>query len=139
MRIERRLSALCALVIATCLWASSDAIAQSDSAEAGYRAGTDSGMRYLAAFGTPLRLTLLLQECGQDALASRVANSLPNSVRWFLDSSGSQHLSAPAREVAAQVTRAYILGYEAGVRLEFRSSASQNQQELCRQAVEAAR
>ena len=98
--------------------------AAAQSAEDLYQHGTDIGMLYLSEQAGRLRVTLLLQERGFGELASTVGAPLPDAVQFFMEKHGAATWEAPALAVAAQITRSYLLGYEAGVRTEFRRQPS---------------
>lgn len=108
-------------------------------ADAVYEAGTDSGMRYLSEHGGDLRVTLILQECGLNELAAKMAKKLPNSVEWFNASEEAAKVVADQRDLAAQVTRGYLLGFEAGTRLEFGRGSDTWRLDNCNAAAAAAR
>jgi hypothetical protein len=112
------------------------AIAQ--DAELSYRIGVGMGERYLSLFSDTLRVTLLLQECQFNDLAAELAKQFPNSVKYFHANIG-QMLSEIDRPYGAQVTRAYVLGYEIGVRTEFqREQSDEIKKRTCSLAAAAA-
>lgn len=50
-----------------------------------YRVGTDIGAAYLYEHTPRLRVTLLLQNCGETELVEKIAKGLPNSVNYTLE------------------------------------------------------
>jgi hypothetical protein len=95
---------------------------QMQASDDAYRVGTDIGMLYLSQHSARLRITLLLQECNAQDIASLVAAGLPNSVDFYFQN--APPLSSASATFAAQIARGYVLGYEAGVRTEFSRYAS---------------
>src|SRR5690349_6307607 len=84
-----------------------------------YDAATDSAMHYLDEHGPDFRTTLILQECGLTDLAARTAKRLPDSVAWFKASNEAAGVPTDQLGLTAQIARGYLLGFEAGTRLEF--------------------
>lgn len=94
-------------------------------------------MLYLSQHSERLRITLLLQECNVQHIASLVAAGLPNSVDFYFQN--APPLSSSSATFAAQIARGYVLGYEAGVRTEFsRYVSAEAQQSACYAAATAA-
>lgn len=84
-----------------------------------YAMGTDIGAKYLSEHGVDLLLSLKLQECGDEAASSKAGRNLPNTVRYALSEQGKAEKDADnVALLVAQITRAYVLGYEIGVRTE---------------------
>jgi len=52
-------------------------------------------------------------------LASAVGAGLPNSIAFFFANSSPAGLPEGVKAFAAQITRGYLLGFEAAVRTEF--------------------
>ena len=85
-----------------------------------YRAGTDIGALYLSEHMARLKVTLLLRECGEDALSHTVGDELPNTADYAREKLSASELWPEDIDAASQIARAYVLGYEVGVRVEFR-------------------
>jgi hypothetical protein len=104
-----------------------------------YEHGTEIGMLYLAEHSGRLRVTLVLQECGFGELASSVGAKLPLPVQFFMEKTNASNWDPAASSSAAQVTRGYVLGYETGVRSEFRREQSDERRHMtCSIAAAAA-
>jgi len=114
-------------------------VAHAQRAEDIYRVGTDVGAAYLAQHMGMLRVTLLLQECRFNELANGVGHRLPDTQEHFLSVHGQKSWSESAISDAAQVSRAYVLGYEVGVRTEFhREMSPERVRSTCALAAAAA-
>jgi hypothetical protein len=97
-----------------------------------YRAGTDIGALYLSEHMARLKITLLLRECGEEAMSHAVGDDLPNTADYARQKLSASELTPEEIDAASQITRAYVLGYEVGVRVEFRREKDQAQVErLC--------
>jgi hypothetical protein len=113
--------------------------ASAQNADEIYEHGTDIGMLYLSEHIGRLRVTLVLQECGFGELASSVGAQLPLTVQFFMEKTNASNWDPAASSSAAQVTRGYVLGYETGVRTEFRREQSDERRHMaCSIAVAAA-
>lgn len=116
---------LLALVLAVGLSPGAEAAGETDDM---YKRGSDIGASFLAEYASRLWLALTLEECGERELATRVAKSLPKSQQYAL---AKQELTAPGAEIVAQVARAYVVGYETGVRTEFRRQDDLTKGKIC--------
>lgn len=96
-----------------------------------YNIGTDIGAMYLAENTPRLRVTLLLQECGSKGLADALGQQLPASFNYFYTKYERGTLPDDIIVVAAQITNAYVLGYEVGVRTEFRRMSEDEKKKQC--------
>jgi len=119
--------------LAMCLYAASPTLirsqshAQSNAASSDelYEVGTDIGANYLSEHIARLRITLLLRDCGENDLSDQVAKGLPKSIVYALTkmagapASQDVKMTVPQKMTVAQIARAYLLGYEIGVRTEF--------------------
>ena len=103
--------------------------ASSQEADAIYARGTDIGAEYINEHAPRLWLSLRLQECGERETSNEVGRGLPNTVQYAVAKQGLPN-DADAIFVA-QVTRAYVLGYEIGVRLEFRRLSDAEKNKAC--------
>jgi hypothetical protein len=104
-----------------------------------YRAGTDIGALYLSEHMARLKVTLLLRECGEDALSHTVGDVLPNTADYAREKLSASELSPEDIDAASQIARAYVLGYEVGVRVEFRREQDEAQlRSLCSKTKEFA-
>ena len=112
--------------------------AAAQSADQIYDVGTNVGAEYLSKYMGRLRITLLLTECKFGELANEVVKELPNSVVYFLTTQSRLNWSEAVKRAAAQVTRGYVLGYEVGVRTEFRREPSADRKRLICSAATAA-
>ncbi len=127
--MRRSLAALaCSLLFATGAQAAGEA-------EDIYKRGSDIGASFLAEHASRLWLALTLEECGERDLAVRVAKSLPKSQQYAL---AKQELTAPGAEMIAQIARAYVVGYETGVRTEFRRMDDLTKGKICMTAKSGA-
>ena len=98
-----------------------------------YNIGTDIGAMYLVEHTPRLRITLLLEECGSSELvaALREALPLPASFNFFYEKYENGTLPDEIVVVAAQITNAYVLGYQIGVRTEFQRMLEDQKQVQC--------
>jgi hypothetical protein len=124
--IMRRLSLSFAAAVALIWTATPQSLAAPGDTDA-FRAGTDLGALYLSEHIQRMRVMLFLQECGEDDMADAVSAELPNSVDYTLQKLSDSALSKAEAESAAQIARAYLLGYEIGVRAEFRAEKDKAQ------------
>lgn len=134
--VRRSWAALLAtwLVGATATMAS----AQTSFPDEVYRLGTDAGMRYISLHTARLRVTVVLEQCELPKLASTVSEGLPNSLEFFMRSSEANQLSNADAMYAAQVARAYILGFESAMRTEFEAWSASFREQACATVVKAA-
>lgn len=128
---------LIALMLVGPIWTAP--VAAQEIGDAAYEAGTDSAMHYLVKYGVALRVTLLLQECGLNDLASKAGAALPKSVDWFKGSKEAAALPADQVAAAAQIARGYLVGFEAGTRLEFQQGPDEWKLTTCNAAAAAAK
>lgn len=85
-----------------------------------YRAGTDIGALYLSQHIVRMKAMLLLRECGEHELSDAVAAGLPNAIDYAQGKLSESTLAAVDIEAAAQIAKAYLVGYEVGIRTEYR-------------------
>ena len=129
--------ALCLLAQPAVAQTSKPSLKEMQQSNDAYRVGTDIGMLYLSQHSARLRITLLLQECNVQDIASLVAAGLPNSVDFYFQN--APPLPSSSATFAAQIARGYVLGYEAGVRTEFsRYVSTEARQSACYAAATAA-
>jgi hypothetical protein len=99
--------------------------------------GTDIGALYLTQHSEILRLTLILQECSLHEQAAISGRILPNSVAYSLDQLRTSSLEVSEALTVAQVARAYLLGFEVGVRLSFQREPAARKSGICTEATQA--
>lgn len=103
-----------------------------------YEIGTNVGVEYLSEYSGRLRINLILMECNFTELASEIGRGLPNTVEFFMNRRGGLTWPMEAMSLASQVMRAYVLGYETGVRTEFEREISLEYKRLTCSAAAAA-
>jgi hypothetical protein len=105
---------------------------QARLATRGYEIGTDIGAMYLSEHGEKLRTILLLQECGASKRILASLGAVAASFDYFYAHyEKDEAIPEDMVILLAQVTNSYALGYQVGVRAEFRNLSDQQKKEIC--------
>ena len=82
-----------------------------------YEAGANAGARYLSEYMGLMRLHALFTECDHPDAASAIDKMFPDSFAYALGTSAATNFTNEQKQTVAQIARAYVLGYEIGIRV----------------------